>query len=185
MKQRRTVQESFRVVLVLGGARSGKSRYARTLGETLGGRRLFVATAQALDDEMTRRIENHKRERGVLWETREEPTEITTAIRDGQKGHDVILIDCLTLWLSNLLMAHGEDYEKIESDVQDLVGCLKDTRTPVILVSNEVGLSIVPDNRLGRVFRDLAGRLNQRIARVADRVVFMVAGIPMDIKGRA
>ena len=144
-----------------------------------------MATAQALDDEMTQRIENHKRERGSLWETLEEPTEITTAVRDGQKGHDVILIDCLTLWLSNLIMAHGDDQEKIESRVHDLVGCLEGTGTPVILVSNEVGLSIVPEHRLARVFRDLAGRLNQRIARVADRVVFMVAGIPMNIKGGA
>jgi adenosyl cobinamide kinase/adenosyl cobinamide phosphate guanylyltransferase len=185
MKEKRAIQKSPRVVLVLGGARSGKSRYARILGEAFDGRRLFVATAQALDDEMTQRVENHKRERGDLWETLEEPTEIISAIIDGQKRHDVILIDCLTLWLSNLLMAHGDDHEKIESDVQELVGCLEHTRTPVILVSNEVGLSIVPDNRLGRVFRDLAGRLNQRIARVADRVVFMVAGIPTDIKGRA
>jgi len=185
MRQNTIGQGGYRVVFVLGGARSGKSRYARLLGETVDGRRLFVATAQALDDEMTQRIENHKRDRGSLWETREEPTEIMTAIRDSQGTHDIILIDCLTLWLSNLLMAHGENPDKIEDRIQDLVRCLKETKTAVILVSNEVGLSIVPENRLGRVFRDLAGRLNQHIARVANRVVFMVAGIPMDIKGGA
>jgi adenosylcobinamide kinase/adenosylcobinamide-phosphate guanylyltransferase len=171
------------VILILGGARSGKSGYAQKMAEAFEGKRLFVATAQALDDEMAKRIENHKKRRGDTWETREEPVKIPDLIFDSQDGYAVILIDCLTLWVSNLLMASGDDVERVEDGVERLVDCLATIRTTVVLVSNEVGLGVVPESRLARSFRDLAGMLNQRVAGIADRVIFMVAGIPWVLKG--
>ena len=172
-----------RLILVLGGARSGKSRYAQEMAETVKGKRLFVATAQAFDNEMTKRIEDHKRQRGDIWETREEPVRIVEVISESQKRYDVILVDCLTLWVSNLLMAYGDDHERVENHIQRLIEGLREAKTTIILVSNEVGLGIVPENRLARAFRDLAGMVNQRVAEVADRVILMVAGIPLVIKG--
>jgi adenosylcobinamide kinase/adenosylcobinamide-phosphate guanylyltransferase len=171
------------VILILGGARSGKSGYAQKMAEAFEGKRLLVATAQALDDEMAKRIENHKKRRGDTWETREEPVKIPDLISDSQDGYAVILIDCLTLWVSNLLMASGDDVERVEDGVERLVDCLATIRTTVVLVSNEVGLGIVPESRLARSFRDLAGVLNRRVAGIADRVIFMVAGIPWVLKG--
>jgi adenosyl cobinamide kinase/adenosyl cobinamide phosphate guanylyltransferase len=171
------------VILILGGARSGKSGYAQKMAETFEGKRLFVATAQALDDEMAKRIENHKKRRGDTWETREEPVKIPDLISDSQDGYAVILVDCLTLWVSNLLMASGDDVERVEDGVERLVDCLGTIRTTVVLVSNEVGSGVVPESRLARSFRDLAGVLNQRVAGIADRVIFMVAGIPWVLKG--
>jgi adenosylcobinamide kinase/adenosylcobinamide-phosphate guanylyltransferase len=171
------------VVLILGGARSGKSRYAQRVGEAVQGKRLFVATAQGLDKEMVERIERHKRQRGDLWETREEPLEIGKVIAEAQDQYAVVLIDCLTLWISNLLITCGDDQQGLERHIQDLMDRLPDIRTTLILVSNEVGLGIVPENRLARSFRDMAGMLNQCVAEVADRVILMVAGIPMIVKG--
>lgn len=182
LKDDRSTAEK-QVILVLGGARSGKSSYAQKMAEAFEGKRLFVATAQALDDEMAKRIENHKKRRGDTWETREEPVKIPDLISDSQDGYAVILIDCLTLWVSNLLMASGDDVERVEDGVERLVDCLATIRTTVVLVSNEVGLGIVPESRLARAFRDLAGVLNQRVAGIADRVIFMVAGIPLVLKG--
>ncbi|MBW2056138.1 MAG: bifunctional adenosylcobinamide kinase/adenosylcobinamide-phosphate guanylyltransferase [Deltaproteobacteria bacterium] len=173
-----------RVILVLGAARSGKSLYAREIGEAFQGKRLFVATAQALDREMAERIENHRRERGDLWETREEPLEIARVLSEAQDRYSVVLIDCLTLWVSNLLMTYREDKDGMEERLEGLVGSLKTTKIPVVLVSNEVGWGVVPENPLARSFRDLAGRLNQRVAQAADRVVLMVAGIPLVVKDK-
>lgn len=184
MAEEDPIKNNSQVILILGGARSGKSRYARRIGEAFEGRRLFVATAQALDQEMAKRIRNHKNQRGGLWETREEPVEIVQAISETQDRYGVILIDCLTLWVSNLLMAYGDDRETVENRVQGLIDSLGNIKTSILLVSNEVGLGIVPENRLGRCFRDMAGMLNQRVAQVADRVILMVAGIPMVVKGR-
>lgn len=184
MVENNPIETRAGVILILGGARSGKSRYAQEVAETLEGKKLFVATAQALDGEMAERIENHKKRRGGLWETREEPVEIVQVISEMQSEYSVILVDCLTLWVSNLLMAHGDDREGIENRIQSLIGRLPNMETTILLVSNEVGLGIVPENRLARSFRDLAGMLNQGVARVSDRVVFMVAGIPVVVKGR-
>jgi len=166
-----------RVTLVLGGARSGKSRYAETLiGERTA---LYVATAAAGDEEMAARIRAHRARRGGNWTTREAPLELATALA-GDDGRPR-LVDCLTLWLSNLLLAGREPGAEIAA----LIEGLKSLEAPVVFVANEVGLGIVPDNELARRFRDHAGRLNQELAAAADRVVFIAAGLPMILKEQA
>jgi len=164
-----------RLALVLGGARSGKSRYAETLVEAAGGG-VYLATAAALDAEMAERIRRHRERRGKGWTTLEEPLDIAHALT-AAAGRPV-LVDCLTLWLSNLIAA-GRDVER-ETDA--LIDVLAHRDAPVIVVANEVGLGIVPENALARLFRDHAGRLNQRVAARADRVVFMAAGLPLTLK---
>jgi adenosylcobinamide kinase/adenosylcobinamide-phosphate guanylyltransferase len=162
--------------LVLGGARSGKSRYAEALIESAGDG-VYLATAQALDPEMEERIRRHRARRGKRWTTLEEPLDIAQALTAAAPGRPV-LVDCLTLWLANLIAA-GRDVGR-ETDA--LVDALARRDGAVILVANEVGLGIVPENALARLFRDHAGRLNQRIAARADRVVFMAAGLPLVLK---
>ena len=169
---------SPRITLVTGGCRSGKSRYAQELAESLGPRRVMVATAEALDDEMRARIQRHQEDRRAGWRTVEAPTRIADHVH--QPG-EVVLVDCLTLWVSNLLCADRTD-EEITAAAEELVARLEAAPGPVVLVTNEVGLGIVPMNRLARRFRDQSGFLSQRIAAVADRVVFTVAGIPMVLK---
>ncbi len=169
---------SARLTLVLGGARSGKSRYAETLITALPPPWIYVATAQALDAEMAARIGAHRARRGVGWTTVEAPRELAATL--AAHAQAPILVDCLTLWLSNLMMADApidEEYTRLE---QALAGAT----APVILVANEVGSGIVPDNALARRFRDLQGALNQRIAARADNVVLLVAGLPLIVKGR-
>jgi adenosylcobinamide kinase / adenosylcobinamide-phosphate guanylyltransferase len=165
------------VTLVLGGARSGKSAYAeRMISERGGG--LYLATAEARDGEMAERIRLHRARRGDGWDTVEEPLDLTAAlVRVADSGRP-ILVDCLTLWLSNLMAAD----RPIEDEAAALVGCLPALPAPVVFVSNEVGLGIVPAAPLGRAFRDHAGRLNQVIAAAADRVVFLAAGLPLTLK---
>ncbi len=166
-----------RVTLVLGGARSGKSRYAETLiGERPA---LYIATATAGDEEMAARIRAHRARRGGNWTTREAPLELAAALT-GDDGRPR-LVDCLTLWLSNLLLAGREPGPEILA----LIEGLKTLEAPVVFVANEVGLGIVPDNELARRFRDHAGRLNQELAAAADRVVFIAAGLPMILKEQA
>jgi len=172
---------SFTVALILGGARSGKSNWALQLGEQFPGPRLYVATAEALDEEMAARIEGHRRERGQAWETREEPLELAEALDQAQNRYQVILVDCLTLWLSNLLH-RGPSPADLEAALDGLVQVLKTLGTPVVLVSNEVGWGIVPDHPLARQFRDCAGRLHQRLSEIAHLVVLMVAGLPLVLK---
>jgi adenosylcobinamide kinase/adenosylcobinamide-phosphate guanylyltransferase len=164
-----------RLTLVLGGARSGKSRHAEDLITALPPPWTYVATAQPLDDEMAARIAEHRSRRDPLWRAVEAPREVAGAI-DTADG--AVLVDCLTLWLSNLMLS-GAD---IDVETQRLEQALIHTSHPVVLVANEVGLGIVPDNALARRFRDAAGRLNQVMAARADRVVLMVAGIPMQVK---
>lgn len=164
------------VSLILGGARSGKSARALTLAEPHTPK-VFVATAEALDDEMAERIRLHQGERGAGWSLIEAPLEIAPAISDQTNG--VLVIDCLTLWLSNL-MHHDRD---LEVATADLLRALQTARARVILVSNEVGLSIAPENALARRFRDAQGRLNQRVAAAADHVEFIAAGLPITLKG--
>jgi adenosylcobinamide kinase/adenosylcobinamide-phosphate guanylyltransferase len=167
-----------RVTLVLGGARSGKSRYAEALvHQACGG--VYLATAQALDDEMAARIARHRAERDTTWITIEEPLELGAALEHGARMGRPILIDCLTLWVSNLLGAG----RTVEAETSRLLHILRTLAVPVVFVSNEVGLGIVPDNALARAFRDEAGRLNQAIAAAADRVVFLAAGLPLVLKG--
>lgn len=164
--------------LVLGGARSGKSRYAQTLAETFDGDLLFVATGEALDGEMAERIARHRADRGPRWNTIEEPLALGEAIRAHAAPGRMLLIDCLTLWVSNLMHA-GRD---IVGATGDLVAALGGARGPVILVANEVGLGIVPDNALARRFGDEAGRVNQAVAAAANEVSFVAAGLPLRLK---
>lgn len=168
----------FRTALILGGARSGKSRYAEGIARAMGRDRVYVATAQAHDDEMARRIEAHVAARGDGWRTMEAPLDLTAAL---EAEGDVLLVDCLTLWLTNLMLAERDP----AAETDRLLASLKAATAPVILVSNEVGLGIVPDNALARRFRDAQGVLNQRIAEQADLVVFMAAGLPLVMKGAA
>jgi adenosylcobinamide kinase / adenosylcobinamide-phosphate guanylyltransferase len=163
--------------LILGGARSGKSRRALDLAASVPGERCFIATAEAWDDEMRCRIERHRRERGSQWRTVEEPLELGPAISAASR--QFVLVDCLTLWLSNLMHA-GRD---IDSETQVLLSIVAQHSGEIILVSNEVGFGLVPETPLGRAFRDAQGRLNQRVAAAADRVELVVAGLPLRLKG--
>jgi adenosylcobinamide kinase/adenosylcobinamide-phosphate guanylyltransferase len=163
------------VSLILGGARSGKSRYAEAM---IGDRpALYVATAEARDAEMRERIKQHQARRGTNWTTREAPIELADALMAADKSR-VVLIDCLTLWLSNLLEAKRDP----GLEATALIARLPEIHAPLIFVANEVGLGIVPDNALARAFRDHAGRLNQQIAAAANRVVFVAAGLPLILK---
>ncbi len=159
------------VTLVLGGARSGKSAYAEAL---LGGG-TYLATATAGDAEMAARIAAHRARRGNAWRTLEEPLELAATL---VKCKGPVLVDCLTLWLTNIMQAGGD----VDAQTQALVAALQDLAGPVVLVSNEVGQGIVPDNALARDFRDRAGRLNQDVAAVAGRVIFVTAGLAMTMK---
>ena len=174
-----------RVTLVLGGARSGKSRHAEQMIESAFSDALYedavyLATAQALDDEMKARIVEHRERRGPAWHTVEEPLDLVGALSANAGLARPILVDCLTLWLANLIGA-GRD---IDAETAALAARLQDIAAPVVLVSNEVGLGIVPDNASARAFRDQAGRLNQAVADVADHVLFVAAGLAMTMKNR-
>lgn len=169
--------------LVIGGARSGKSSLALRLAESDGGRLIFLATAQARDGEMTDRIQRHQAERGPAWTTLEEPLELERALRRAAAPGVVVLVDCLTMWISNLLTRAGLDEPAVEARCRDLAGLLPDLGGRVILVGNEVGMGIVPDNALSRSFRDLAGRLHQLLGRVCTHVILTAAGLPLALKG--
>ena len=172
-------------VLILGGAKSGKSHLALSLCKGFEGRKVFLATAQALDREMALRIERHKKERSGDWETVEEPLDLASAVAKLDIVRTVIVIDCLTLWLNNMLMEYGDDIEAIEGAIARFIKVLKGIRhSVVVVVSNEVGLGIVPDNPLARRFRDLAGSLNQQVASLSKKVIVVWAGIPNLIKGQ-
>ena len=171
---------AFRRTLVLGGARSGKSRYAESLITALPPPWIYLATAEARDAEMAERIARHRAERGERWETIEVPHHLAQAVTTAPPTNP-LLIDCLTLWLSNRVLAEAD----IASETRELEWALDRRAEPVVLVSNEVGSGIVPDNALARRFRDLQGQLNQSIAARADRVVLLVAGLPLIVKGGA
>jgi adenosylcobinamide kinase/adenosylcobinamide-phosphate guanylyltransferase len=174
------------IILVLGGARSGKSRFAQEMADGLSGRVLFVATAEAGDEEMRVRIENHKRSRPADWRTLEAPTKVGAALAAQLGDAEVVIIDCLTLLVSNLMIGAGDEGQqaaRVAAEVEGLLDCLEQHEVTTIIVSNEVGLGLVPDNSLGRSYRDLLGRANQTLAQRADTVYFMVAGIPLVVKG--
>jgi adenosylcobinamide kinase / adenosylcobinamide-phosphate guanylyltransferase len=166
-----------KLTFVIGGARSGKSRYAESLIAALPPPWNYVATAEAGDSEMGARITAHRERRGANWRTIEAPRELQAAL--AACGAGPVLVDCLTLWLSNLMLAEME----IEQEIEKLEATLAAAAAPVVVVANEVGLGIVPSFPLGRRFRDMQGILNQRIAAGADRVVLMVAGLPLALKG--
>lgn len=168
------------IIFVVGGVRSGKSSFAVNEASRISGRKAYIATAEARDQEMKERIEKHKKERGSEWETFEEPLRIAGVIKEAINGHDAVVIDCLTLWLSNILHSNlNVDYE-----IENLIDVLRTIRNTsnIFIVSNEVGMSIVPDNELARKFRDLAGILNAKVAAISDAAYVTFAGIPTKIK---
>jgi len=169
-------------VFVLGGCRSGKSRYAVKLAEGfVGDRKIYIATAAPGDDEMKQRIKQHQKERSKNWTTIEEPILLPEAIIENSPKSDLILVDCLTLWISNILL-ETNDQETIPRHIHNLIHSIETAQCAVILVSNEVGTGIVPDNALARRFRDVVGHVNQNVAACSDKVIWMAAGIPVKIK---
>ena len=169
---------SARSLLVLGGARSGKSAFAQSLAEGAGSERLYFATAAAGDAEMAERIARHKADRGAGWTTLEEPLALAEELAVRARPGFVVLVDCLTLWLSNLMLA-GRDIAAEVARLTDAIGGLEG---PAVLVSNEVGLGLVPETKLGREFRDWQGRANREVAEACDAVVLVGAGLPSLIK---
>ena len=170
------------IILITGGARSGKSRYAEERAVALGERRLYIATAEAKDEEMARRIHEHKFRRGSQWLTVEEPVELCSILL-AQRRIDVALVDCVTLWLSNLMLREDENF--VDQKVCDLLELLPRLDFHALFVTNEVGWGIVPDNPLARRFRDITGSFNQRLAAVATEVVLMVTGFPVIVRKAA
>jgi adenosylcobinamide kinase/adenosylcobinamide-phosphate guanylyltransferase len=178
-----------KIILITGGGRSGKSMYAQRLAESLSGTRTYIATCPVIDKEMEDRIRKHKEARqSASWQTIEEVTDLAGALQRS-KGSGVILVDCLTLWINNLMFEAEQkkkylDEEMISARCEDVLGVCHDLTGTVIFVTNEVGMGIVPENPSSRLFRDLAGRCNQGMADHADTVIFMVSGVPIYIKGR-
>jgi adenosylcobinamide kinase / adenosylcobinamide-phosphate guanylyltransferase len=179
--EQETSQPRIRSLLVLGGARSGKSAYAQRLAEAYGPERLYLATAAPGDDEMAARIARHQADRGRGWTTLEEPLEVAGALAIEARPGRVVVVDCLTLWLANLMMG-GRDpapaVAKLAHAIEALAG-------PAILISNEVGMGIVPDHKLGREFRDWQGQTNREIARACDAAILIAAGLPLQLKPAA
>ena len=183
----------MRRVLILGGARSGKSRYGQRLAQEIGGSVLFVATAEALDGEMERRIFEHRRKRPQGWRTLEAPVAVGRRIQPALGDAQVVLVDCVTLLVSNVLgqLCPSENADDagealaeaaVHAEVAALVGVMRSSAASFLIVSNEVGSGLVPENRLGRLYRDLLGRANQSLAEAVDEVYLMVAGLPVRVK---
>lgn len=173
-----------RVILVTGGCRSGKSRFALDYANRNFIKKVYLATCEPLDEEMVRRIELHKKARGAEWLTIEEPVAIVEKISQLEEEGKGILLDCITLWISNLLMRWDEE-QKIVEEVERFLETVKKGPSSFIFVTNEVGMGIVPVDPLSRRFRDLSGMVNQKIAEASDTVIFMVSGIPIFLKGQA
>lgn len=167
-----------RTTLVLGGARSGKSAFAERLASEAATARIYLATATAGDDEMRERIAHHRARRGDGWRTVEEPLALVDTLTRGSQADNAILVDCLTLWLSNLVHADKD----VEAETRQLAAVLREARGNIVLVSNEVGLGLVPETPLGRGFRDAQGRLNQAVAAAVANVAFIAAGLPIWLK---
>lgn len=172
------------MTFITGGCRSGKSRYALDYADRLFSKKIYLATCEALDEEMAERIERHQKWRGPEWRTIEEPVEIVNQIRLHREGVEVILLDCLTLWLSNLLIKWDDD-SRIIKETGRLIDVMKQSQTSFLVVSNETGMGIVPADPLSRRFRDLSGMANQKMAEAADTAILMVSGIPVFLKGGA
>jgi adenosylcobinamide kinase/adenosylcobinamide-phosphate guanylyltransferase len=172
-----------KMIFITGGCRSGKSRFALDYANQHFSKKLYLATCEALDEEMMERIEHHKKMRGPEWQAFEEPLEIVNKIRQYGNGVEVILLDCMTLWLSNLLMRRRDDLE-IMDEVSRFIDTIKQIPVSFIVVSNEVGMGIVPADPLSRRFRDLSGLANQKIVEAVETVIFMVSGIPFFLKGK-
>jgi adenosylcobinamide kinase/adenosylcobinamide-phosphate guanylyltransferase len=170
-----------KTIFITGGARSGKSSLAETLAQGFGTPLCYVATGEARDAEMSERIVAHRARRGEGWLTVEEPLRLAQALRDADGRFRAVLVDCVTLWLTNMLLSH-DDADRALGEVRALAGLLPELSTPLLLVSNEVGMGVVPDNALARTFRDLAGRANQILAAAADEVYVSISGIPLKLK---
>ncbi len=173
-----------KIILITGGCRSGKSRFALDYANRRFSKKLYLATAGVLDEEMVLRVENHRKARGPEWQTVEEQVAVVDRISEYGDKAEVILLDCLTLWLSNLLLSWDNE-SKIMEEVERLTKTIKESPATLIAVTNEVGMGIVPADPLGRRFRDLSGLANQKMAEAADTVIFMVSGIPLFLKGAA
>jgi adenosylcobinamide kinase/adenosylcobinamide-phosphate guanylyltransferase len=180
-------------IFILGGARSGKSRFAQKLATQISDKVLFVATAAALDEEMRQRIEEHRRKRPSSWRTIEVTTDVGKKLREEIGAAQVVVLDCLTLLISNVIgeCVGASDLDKVDNvlveakvnaEIQSLIDCIDNLPADFIVVSNEVGMGLVPTNRLGRYYRDLLGRTNQLLAERADRVYFMLSGLPLNLK---
>lgn len=170
-------------VLIIGGCRSGKSRHALEMADQAAGQeKIFIATLVPQDREMEERVHRHQKERDQSWQTHEAPLSLPEAVIEYQSENSVIVVDCLTLWLSNLIM-ENDDPEILNRQINKLTQAIETTAGSVYLVANEVGTGIVPENRLARLFRDAAGLCNQQVAACADKVIWMKAGIPVTIKG--
>ena len=171
------------IIFVIGGCRSGKSSHALQTAEKMPGRRkIYIATCVPQDDEMKQRVAKHQKERNQRWLTVEAPLHLSEAILANSAKADVMLVDCLTLWVSNLLM-ETEDEKQLEKMMAQFIGTLEKATGPIVVVSNEIGTGIVPENKLARQYRDLIGLLNQAVAKTAGKVIWMVAGIPVTVKG--
>jgi len=170
-----------KITFIIGGARSGKSTYAIKWAKECGENVTFIATAQALDSEMKKRIKLHQQERPANWKTLEEPRQVAALLEKESKCLEVIIIDCLTLLVSNLMVEKPD--KEVEQEAKDIIKVIRKNNLRAFIVSNEVGLGIVPNNELARKFRDLAGRVNQIFAHEADEVFFMASGLPLKIKG--
>ena len=168
------------VTLITGGARSGKSRLAEAIIAHESNSAIYIATAEVRDDEMAERIAEHRARRGDTWQTQEIPLNLVEGLAELQTRQEPILVDCLTLWLTNIMLADRD----VDQEINNLMTGLVAVTAPLVLVSNETGLGIVPDNALARRFRDLSGIMNQRIAQAADNVLFVAAGLPLVLKGR-
>ncbi len=170
--------------LVMGGCRSGKSGHAQALAEQAGEKRLFIATCVPCDEEMEQRVRRHRRLRGPGWHTIESPIRLGQVISREQDRFDVMLVDCLTLWTTNLLAGvNGQAAEPVDVHLGHLIRAIENAPCDLVLVSNEVGAGIVPENALARRFRDVAGEINQQVAAAVDTVIWVMAGIPVKIKG--
>ena len=171
-----------KITLILGGARSGKSAHGEMLALQAFSSPIYIFTAQAWDDEMKSRIKNHKKRReGKNWTDIEAPIKLSAAIKNNAVSNNCILVDCLTLWLTNLMM---KEYD-IDTAIDELIGIIRSAPGEIIFISSEVGLGIVPENSMARRFRDLSGKLHQKLAMEAEHVLLMVAGIPMVVKGKS
>jgi adenosylcobinamide kinase/adenosylcobinamide-phosphate guanylyltransferase len=170
------------LIFVTGGTRSGKSQFALDFAHSLQGRKVFIATAEPLDKEMEERIAVHRKARPSGWDTVEEPRHLEKAVKDCAASYDILLIDCLTLWISNLLTKNLLKERDIYQEVEKLVASCRMENSTVVIVSNELGMGIVPVDSLTRLYRDVVGRANQVIASAADEVFLLVAGIPLKIK---
>lgn len=171
-----------RLIYVTGGARSGKSGYAQQLAEQQSGELLYVAPAQVLDSEMAERVELHRQARGERWSLLEEPLWLSDRLAEETKGRSALMLDCVTIWLSNLFFHYDEKHEPILAEVDKLIAVAENLPTPFYLVSNELGSGIVPENKLARSFRDLAGTVNQKLAAAADEAWLVVSGLPLKLK---